>query len=95
MAIHGYRQSDKAFNAKLGSLRKSFKKEVDFVFIKAPHKVTPTKESDCDKEEANECTEDADRNSNLIFDLRNHLKIYGGFDSHSIILYFYRIWLVV
>ncbi|XP_014237516.1 esterase OVCA2 [Trichogramma pretiosum] len=41
LAIHGYRQSDKIFSAKLGSLRKSFKKEIDFTFLKAPHKVPP------------------------------------------------------
>lgn len=27
------------FNAKLGSLRKRFKKEIDFTFVRAPHKV--------------------------------------------------------
>lgn len=27
------------FSAKLGSLRKGFKKEIDFTFIRAPHKV--------------------------------------------------------
>ncbi|CAK9830102.1 Esterase AGAP003155 [Anthophora retusa] len=39
LAIHGYAQSDIIFKAKLGSLRKGFKKEVDFVFLRAPHKV--------------------------------------------------------
>ncbi|NP_001123268.1 candidate tumor suppressor in ovarian cancer 2 [Nasonia vitripennis] len=61
LAIHGYRQSDKVFSAKLGSLRKSFKKEIDFVFIKAPHKVPPIEESDWDKEEANENKEDTEQ----------------------------------
>jgi len=32
-------QSDMIFSAKLGSLRKGFKKEIDFTFIRAPHKV--------------------------------------------------------
>ncbi|CAK9820813.1 Esterase AGAP003155 [Anthophora plagiata] len=39
LAIHGYAQSDIIFKAKLGSLRKGFKKEIDFVFLRAPHKV--------------------------------------------------------
>jgi len=34
-------QSDVIFSAKLGSLRKGFKKEIDFTFIRAPHKVPP------------------------------------------------------
>lgn len=32
-------QSDVIFSAKLGSLRKGFKKEIDFTFIRAPHKI--------------------------------------------------------
>ncbi|KZC15181.1 Ovarian cancer-associated gene 2 protein like protein, partial [Dufourea novaeangliae] len=39
LAIHGYAQSDIIFNTKLGSLRKGFKKEVDFLFLRAPHQV--------------------------------------------------------
>lgn len=50
MAIHGYRQSDVTFSAKLGSLRKSFKKDIDFTFIKAPHKVPPLENAE-EKEE--------------------------------------------
>ncbi|EFN80257.1 UPF0483 protein CG5412, partial [Harpegnathos saltator] len=42
LALHGYTQSDVIFSAKLGSLRKGFKKEIDFTFIKAPHKVSST-----------------------------------------------------
>lgn len=34
-------QSDVIFSAKLGSLRKGFKKEIDFIFVRAPHKVPP------------------------------------------------------
>ncbi|KAG5312156.1 OVCA2 Esterase, partial [Acromyrmex insinuator] len=41
LALHGYMQSDVIFSAKLGSLRKGFKKEIDFTFIRAPHKVPP------------------------------------------------------
>ena len=57
LAIHGYRQSDKIFSAKLGSLRKSFKREVDFIFIKAPHRV-PTVEHQSNNEEHNDATDD-------------------------------------
>lgn len=37
-------QSDVIFSAKLGSLRKGFKKEIDFTFIRAPHKVPSNNE---------------------------------------------------
>jgi len=37
-------QSDIIFSAKLGSLRKGFKKEIEFTFIRAPHKVAPRNE---------------------------------------------------
>ncbi|KAG7213521.1 hypothetical protein KM043_002787 [Ampulex compressa] len=39
LAVHGYTQSDVIFSAKLGSLRKTFKKDVEFTFIRAPHEV--------------------------------------------------------
>ncbi|XP_034187832.1 esterase AGAP003155 [Osmia lignaria lignaria] len=39
LAIHGYAQSDVIFKSKLGSLRKGFKKEVEFTFLRAPHEV--------------------------------------------------------
>ncbi|XP_017758557.1 PREDICTED: esterase OVCA2 [Eufriesea mexicana] len=39
LAIHGYAQSDVVFKSKLGSLRKAFKKQIDFVFLRGPHKV--------------------------------------------------------
>lgn len=32
------------FSAKLGSLRKGFKKEIDFTFIRAPHKIPSSNE---------------------------------------------------
>ncbi|KAM0727293.1 Esterase OVCA2 [Formica fusca] len=44
LALHGYMQSDVIFSAKLGSLRKGFKKEIDFTFIRAPHKVPSNNE---------------------------------------------------
>lgn len=45
LAIHGYRQSDKSFSGKLGSLRKSFKREIDFTFARAPHQVPPIEQT--------------------------------------------------
>lgn len=52
LALHGYRQSDVIFSAKLGSLRKGFKKEIDFTFVRAPHKVPP--ENDAGQEDTDE-----------------------------------------
>lgn len=43
-------QSDVVFSAKLGSLRKGFKKEIDFTFIRAPHKV-PSQDGQEDSDE--------------------------------------------
>jgi hypothetical protein len=45
LAIHGYRQLDKAFSGKLDSLRKSFKREIDFTFARAPHLVPPREQT--------------------------------------------------
>ncbi|XP_014212925.1 esterase OVCA2 [Copidosoma floridanum] len=53
LAIHGYRQSDEIFSAKLGSLRKSFKREIEFTFVRAPHKVSPVKNCDNEIENVN------------------------------------------
>ncbi|XP_034949593.1 esterase OVCA2 [Chelonus insularis] len=41
LALHGYYQSNTIFSGKLGSLRKSFKQKVDFIFAQAPHVVPP------------------------------------------------------
>ncbi|KAF7994463.1 hypothetical protein HCN44_003935 [Aphidius gifuensis] len=49
-SIHGYRQSDVVFRGKLGSLRKSFKQKVDFIFAQAPHIVPPLEQLDNDEE---------------------------------------------
>ncbi|XP_031846144.1 esterase AGAP003155 [Nomia melanderi] len=43
LAIHGYAQSNNIFYTKLGSLRKGFKKNVEFVFLQAPHQVSMEK----------------------------------------------------
>jgi len=51
LALHGYMQSDVIFSAKLGSLRKGFKKEIDFTFIRAPHKVPSNNESEKNADE--------------------------------------------
>ncbi|XP_017877873.2 esterase AGAP003155 [Ceratina calcarata] len=52
LALHGYAQSDTIFKTKLGSLRKGFKKEIDFVFLKAPHKVSMKSNFGIDEPEA-------------------------------------------
>ncbi|XP_012286334.1 esterase CG5412 [Orussus abietinus] len=52
LALHGYRQSDITFKAKLGSLRKSYKKQLEFVFIQAPHEVLTVPVNDEDNGEA-------------------------------------------
>jgi Serine hydrolase (FSH1) len=42
LCIHGYRQNAEAFKGKIGSFRKIFKnKNVEFVFLNAPHDVPP------------------------------------------------------
>lgn len=51
LAIHGYAQSDIIFKSKLGSLRKGFKKEIEFTFLKAPHKVSMQKNFGIDETE--------------------------------------------
>ncbi|XP_076174765.1 esterase CG5412 [Ptiloglossa arizonensis] len=51
LAIHGYAQSDVIFKKKLGSLRKGFKKEVEFVFLRAPHQVPMESNFGTDKTE--------------------------------------------
>ncbi|CAL1676716.1 unnamed protein product [Lasius platythorax] len=54
LALHGYMQSDVIFSAKLGSLRKGFKKEIDFTFIRAPHKVPSNNEISEENADENE-----------------------------------------
>ncbi|KAB5543439.1 hypothetical protein PHYPO_G00079160 [Pangasianodon hypophthalmus] len=39
LCIHGYRQSSASFREKTGALRKLLKKQVELVYIDAPHKV--------------------------------------------------------
>ncbi|KAI4484749.1 hypothetical protein M0804_007315 [Polistes exclamans] len=52
LAIHGYHQSDVIFKSKLGSLRKGFKKQLDFTFVRAPHKIPTENELVKDAEES-------------------------------------------
>ncbi|XP_059470153.1 esterase OVCA2 [Neocloeon triangulifer] len=63
LCIHGYRQNADAFKGKIGSFRKIFKnKNVEFVFLNAPHQVPP--DPDLETEEGADqrgwwfCTED-------------------------------------
>ncbi|XP_053979215.1 esterase AGAP003155 [Hylaeus volcanicus] len=51
LAIHGYAQSDVIFKAKLGSLRKGFKNQVEFVFLRGPHQVPMKSNFGTDKTE--------------------------------------------
>ncbi|XP_024938132.1 esterase OVCA2 isoform X3 [Cephus cinctus] len=53
LAIHGYRQSDISFKAKLGALRKTFKKQIEFTFVRAPHEVPSASNNSKDNSETN------------------------------------------
>ncbi|KAG7322458.1 hypothetical protein KOW79_013804 [Hemibagrus wyckioides] len=46
LCIHGYRQSSASFREKTGALRKLLKKQVELVYIDAPHTVPTSKESE-------------------------------------------------
>lgn len=46
LCIHGYRQSSASFREKTGALRKLLKKQVELVYIDAPHTV-PTSKGKC------------------------------------------------
>ncbi|XP_015183236.1 PREDICTED: UPF0483 protein CG5412 [Polistes dominula] len=52
LAIHGYHQSDVIFKKKLGFLRKSFNRELELTFIRAPHKIPTENETDKDSKES-------------------------------------------
>lgn len=89
LAIHGYRQSDTTFSGKLGSFRKSFKKEIDFTFIKAPHKVPPLETSE-------EKEEDNNGEGKIFIYLFSRKKIKGKINSLKLKFFFnVRIRLVV
>ncbi|XP_017345038.1 esterase OVCA2 [Ictalurus punctatus] len=52
LCIHGYRQSSTSFREKTGALRKLFKKQVEFVYIDAPHKVPTSNDSEVQEKPA-------------------------------------------
>lgn len=41
LCLHGYRQNGDTFKGKIGSFRKSIAKYAEFVFVSAPHPVSP------------------------------------------------------
>ncbi|XP_076876435.1 esterase OVCA2 [Brachyhypopomus gauderio] len=41
LCVHGYRQNSSSFREKTGALRKLLRKQVELVFINAPHQVPP------------------------------------------------------
>ncbi|XP_077596415.1 esterase OVCA2 [Stigmatopora nigra] len=45
LCLHGYRQDGASFREKTGALRKLLKKEVDFVYMDAPHAIEQGQES--------------------------------------------------
>lgn len=47
LCIHGYRQNGNSFREKTGALRKLLKKQVELVFISAPHQVLAIQEENC------------------------------------------------
>lgn len=48
LCIHGYRQNGNSFREKTGALRKLLKKQVELVYISAPHQVPAIQnESEC------------------------------------------------
>ncbi|XP_011505754.1 PREDICTED: ovarian cancer-associated gene 2 protein homolog [Ceratosolen solmsi marchali] len=87
LAIHGYRQSDKIFSAKIGSMRKNFKKELDFTFIRAPHKISYTEKYSNEQTEVNLKFEDTNEygwwfnTQNKTFKAVNSSDLCVGFDE--------------
>ncbi|KAF4525922.1 hypothetical protein B566_EDAN016697, partial [Ephemera danica] len=60
LCLHGYRQSADTFRNKLGALRKMLKKQVEFVFVTAPHAVPVAEGQEDDTQQFGWwfCTED-------------------------------------
>ncbi|XP_068187666.1 esterase OVCA2 [Antennarius striatus] len=50
LCVHGYRQSGSSFREKTGALRKLLKKQVDLVYLNAPHSVQQPNEEALEKE---------------------------------------------
>ncbi|KAH0567444.1 esterase OVCA2 [Cotesia glomerata] len=60
LALHGFRQSDIVFRSKIGSLRKNFKRKIEFFFARAPHVVPPLENDKKDDDEEKTGEEAAD-----------------------------------
>ncbi|KAM7398138.1 hypothetical protein PAMA_006156 [Pampus argenteus] len=52
LCIHGYRQNSSSFREKTGALRKLLKKQVEFVYVSAPHSVQHVNSEAPDKEKS-------------------------------------------
>jgi len=48
LMLHGYKQNEKAFRERSGSLRKILKNHAEFTFCEAPHRVPPNPEENQD-----------------------------------------------
>ncbi len=56
LCIHGYRQNGGSFREKTGALRKLLKKQVELVYMTAPHSVQqPSTEGESTKHNARNC----------------------------------------
>nr|XP_020499747.1 esterase OVCA2 [Labrus bergylta] len=53
LCIHGYRQNSGSFREKTGSLRKLLKKQVELVYLSAPHSVQQATSEDAPEKETN------------------------------------------
>ncbi|KAA0704131.1 Esterase OVCA2 [Triplophysa tibetana] len=60
LCIHGYRQNGNSFREKTGALRKLLKKQVELVYISAPHKV-PGIQNETNQEPEKACGGDEDQ----------------------------------
>ncbi|KAM7374451.1 hypothetical protein PAMP_007107 [Pampus punctatissimus] len=60
LCIHGYRQNSSSFREKTGALRKLLKKQVEFVYVNAPHSVQQVNSEDKQNGSASEPGGDED-----------------------------------
>ncbi|KAI3373760.1 hypothetical protein L3Q82_022345, partial [Scortum barcoo] len=51
LCVHGYRQTGASFREKTGALRKLLKKQVELVYLSAPHSVVPQSSEDSPEKE--------------------------------------------
>ncbi|XP_030648806.1 esterase OVCA2 [Chanos chanos] len=61
LCIHGYRQNASSFREKTGALRKLLKKQVDLVYISAPHQVPARGDISQEQEKAAGCGDEDQR----------------------------------